>query len=186
MDITKWGGAENVQFFDDYTKAIVTDFISLKPKVSNDFKTNVNFESESNVNKEKKVFKYHIIINETSLTVDYKLEEKYLTMDLETRTINDVMNPISVSWYDGKNSHSNYVTDFISSDEMLERAILDLMIRKYSGYRVYLHNFSQFDSIFLLRILSNLSEYIKPIIRDGRIINLRVKYGEAKNKMSKV
>jgi|SRR5882724_790229 len=58
------------------------------------------------------------------------------------------------------------------------------MIRKYSGYRVYLHNFSQFDSIFLLKILSNLSEYIKPIIRDGRIIDLRVKYGEAKNKMS--
>jgi len=46
--------------------------------------------------------------------------EKYLIMDLETRTINGVMNPISVSWYDGKNSHSYYVIDFISSDEMLE------------------------------------------------------------------
>jgi len=71
-------GEKNVQFFDDYTRAIITQFIYFKPKVSNDFKTNLNIESGSNINKEKKVFKYHIIINETSIIVDYKLEEKIL------------------------------------------------------------------------------------------------------------
>ena len=42
----------------------------------------------------------------------------------------------------------------------------------------YLHNFSKFDVIFLLRAISNLSENIKPIIRNGQILDLRFKYSK--------
>jgi len=56
---------------------------------------------------------------------------------------------------------------------MLRSAIKYLMKPKYNNYRIYIHNFSFFDAIFLLRILSELTHInIKPIIRDGRIIDL--------------
>ena len=44
------------------------------------------------------------------------------------------------------------------------------MQRKYNGYKVYLHNFSNFDGIFLFNILTELSNDIKPIINDGNFI----------------
>jgi hypothetical protein len=59
---------------------------------------------------------------------------------------------------------------------MLTESIKFLMKRKYSGYKIYLHNFSHFDGIFLIRILSTLSDNIKPIIRDDRIIDLKFKF----------
>ena len=61
---------------------------------------------------------------------------------------------------------------------MLEYAIKSLMHRRYHGYKLFLHNFSYFDGIFLLRILSKLSDDIKPIVRDGKIIELRFKYNK--------
>nr|QWO71399.1 DNA polymerase [Lyophyllum semitale] len=100
----------------------------------------------------------------------------FITMDLETRNINGVMNPYCVSIYDGKEIITFYLTDFKDYTEMLESAILTLMKRKYNGYRVYLHNFSNFDGIFLIRVLSKLSDNIKPIIRDNKIIDLKFNF----------
>jgi hypothetical protein len=51
------------------------------------------------------------------------------------------------------------------------------MRRKYHGYKVYLHNFSNFDGVFLMRILSSLCNRLNPIIREGRIIDLRFPFG---------
>ena len=55
--------------------------------------------------------------------------------------------------YDGKESKILYLSDYENSDDLLSNAI-SIMLRKYNGYRVYLHNFSQFDGIFLIKILS--------------------------------
>jgi hypothetical protein len=52
------------------------------------------------------------------------------------------------------------------------------MRRKYNGFRVYLHNFSNFDGIFLLNILSKLSNNIKPIINDDKLIDIKFKFGK--------
>lgn len=49
------------------------------------------------------------------------------------------------------------------------------MLRKYHGYNVYLHNFSYFDSIFLIESLSSLGD-IKLIKRDNRIIKLTLSF----------
>lgn len=51
------------------------------------------------------------------------------------------------------------------------------MIKKYNRYKVYLHNFSSFDGVFLLKILSGLSNNIKPVMRDGRFIELKFGFG---------
>jgi len=100
----------------------------------------------------------------------------FITMDLETKSIGGILIPYYVSIFDGKISYSFYITDYTSSNEMLKASVLFILRRKYNKHRVYLHNFSYFDGIFLMKIISSVveSKNIKPVIRDGRIINLRV------------
>ena len=99
-----------------------------------------------------------------------------ITMDLEARIINNIMEPYCISIYDGKIFSNFYLGDYSNSIEMLNAAILSIMKRKYNGYRVYLHNFSNFDAIFLIKILTNLSDEIKPIIRDNKILDIKFKF----------
>ena len=112
------------------------------------------------------------------------ISDHFITMDLETRTINGVMSVIAISIFDGSDIKSFYITDYINSDKLLEASLRYIMIRKYNGYKVYLHNFSKFDGVFMLKILTNLSTKIKPIIRDNNIIDIRFHYG--KNNMYKL
>jgi hypothetical protein len=49
----------------------------------------------------------------------------------------------------------------------------DLCIKKYKNYKIYLHNFSKFDGIFLLKALTNVENAsVEPIIHDGKLINI--------------
>jgi DNA polymerase type B, organellar and viral len=106
----------------------------------------------------------------------------FITMDLETKAQNGKLIPYCVSIFNGKTVSSFYITDFNNSNEMLENAIKSLMRKEYNGYKVYLHNFSYFDGIFLLSIITSLSQNVKILIRDSRIIDLKVNFGN-KNKI---
>jgi hypothetical protein len=104
---------------------------------------------------------------------DSYMSTNFITMDLETRKIDNVLYPYCVSIYDGIKVKSFYLTDYYDSDDMLRTSINYLMKRKYHQHKVYLHNFSYFDGVFLLRILSSLGDSVKPIIRDSKIIDLK-------------
>ena len=108
------------------------------------------------------------------------LINKFITMDLETLSIDGKLSPYAVSTYDGKEYNFFYLSDYNNSDELLIDSIKSLMIRKYHGYKVYLHNFSNFDGVFLLNILTQLSDDIHPIINDGKFIDLIFKYNNSK------
>lgn len=99
--------------------------------------------------------------------------DKFLTMDLETRSINGTMEVFAVSIYDGSNISFFYLSDYQNSEDLLINSIGSLMVSKYHGYRVYLHNLSHFDGIFLLRILSSLTPSNNIIIRDHDIIEIK-------------
>ena len=62
-------------------------------------------------------------------------------MDLETYNDMGTLRPYAVSYYDGKESKSFYLTDYKDSADMLTSSIKSLMLRKYNNYKVYLHNF---------------------------------------------
>lgn len=123
----------------------------------------------------------------TNLSKCKALSENFITMDLETKNIDDILVPYCVSIFNGKKSYSFYISDYSSSEDMLKASIKFILKRKYNKHRVYLHNFSYFDGIFLMRAISSIvnSNYIKPIIRDGRIINLKVEF-YSKNKNKKI
>ena len=102
------------------------------------------------------------------------LNNDFITMDLETRTMNGVMTPYCISVYDGENLQSFYLTDYYNEKFML-RASIDFLLKiKYHNQKVYLHNFSKFDVTFLLSTLSNEHTKLKPIIRDGRFLTLKL------------
>jgi hypothetical protein len=116
-------------------------------------------------------------IKKTKFIKPLKLHEnistKIMTMDLETKVINNIMNVYSCSIYDGINTLSYY---FNSKENILKSALLSLFTRKYDGYRIYFHNFTQFDIVFLLNILIELCDEVKPIKNNGKYIELKVKY----------
>ena len=104
------------------------------------------------------------------------ISNKFITMDLETRDLDGIMTPYTVSIYDGRDKFSFYLSDYSSSDNMLVTAINSLLRKKYNQYKVYIHNFSNFDSIFMLKVLSSMKLSIRPLIRDGRMIELKISW----------
>jgi len=123
----------------------------------------------------------------TNLKKCKNLTYNFITMDLETKSINGTLIPYCVSIFDGKKAYSFYITNYSSSEEMLKESVLAVLKRKYNENRVYLHNFSYFDGIFLMKIISSLvdTNKIKPVIRDGRIINLKVSFEPENRKTNK-
>jgi len=60
---------------------------------------------------------------------------------------------------------------------MIITAFKSLMRRKYRGYNIYFHNFSYFDSIFIIKTLANLPDtQITPNFRDGKLLKLTIKF----------
>ena len=128
----------------------------------------------------EKLYKFPII---KKLSGKPFLINKFITMDLETINVNGKLIPYVISHYVGTSSQTFYVTDYRDHKDMLIACIKSLMQRKYNGYKVYLHNFSNFDGIFLFNILNELSNDIKPIINDGNFINIIFKYNNGKYKL---
>jgi hypothetical protein len=102
--------------------------------------------------------------------------KKFITMDLETRIIQGEMTSYCVSIFDGNNYKSFYLTDFKSEKEMLKNSIIFLMKRKYHNYKIYLHNLSRFDAVFMLSIITELTDKVNPIIRNGQFIKLTMSF----------
>ena len=110
-----------------------------------------------------------------NLLITQRLTNKIITMDIETLIKDGIMIPYCISWYDGENNYTYYLSNYKSSEDMIIHAIKDLMIKKYDNYIIYIHNLSGFDGIFLLKILVELGN-IKPIIHHGDIISIGFKF----------
>ena len=95
-------------------------------------------------------------------------------MDLETKEVDGKLVPYAVGIYDGKKSNFYYLSDYKDSYDLLKNSLLSLMLRKYHGHVIYLHNFSHFDVIFLIRVISDLSGKVEIIKRKEDIINVQL------------
>lgn len=110
---------------------------------------------------------------------------KIITMDLETRTLNNIMEVISAALFDGINYTTFYLADYqdpISKQyyphQLLSDAVKSLLLPKYNGYKVYLHNLSLFDAIFLfthILDLAKLGYQVSFIKREDKFININIK-----------
>jgi DNA polymerase type B, organellar and viral len=107
------------------------------------------------------------------------LTNKFITLDIETYIIDGLLIPYLICFYDGKNFYSFYLSDYNSVEEMMIDCLKSILIRKYNGYKIYAHNLSKFDIIFLMKYLVKLGN-IKPIIHNGKFILIKLNYGENK------
>nr|QBM09670.1 hypothetical protein [Dactylella sp.] len=99
-------------------------------------------------------------------------------MDFETRKKdNEILEPLCLCLYDGKEKKVYKIDDYENPNEMVKDGIGFLMKRKYYGWKVYFHNFSSFDGVFLLRLLAEMGNVKKPIIKDNKMIEIRFNFG---------
>jgi DNA polymerase elongation subunit (family B) len=101
-----------------------------------------------------------------------KITNKFLTFDIETLIKDNIHVPYCVCWFDGNNLNSYFINKFIDRKEIITQAIKDIMTKKYDNYKIYIHNLSGFDGIFLLKILAELG-IVKPIIHNQKIISIK-------------
>ena len=112
--------------------------------------------------------------------LEHKTLNNFIVMDIETvKNKDNQLNPIILSVFEGEKLKSYYAKDYKDLNEMFKICFEALMLRKYKGYSVYLHNFANFDAIFILKILINLGT-INPIIHNGKIISIEFLYGPNK------
>lgn len=165
----------------------------IKGKLIIEFKDIIQNESLNTYRREIKNYTYHFkygkLILKEYLSKKRKFtpikkvaimnELKIISMDLETRVVDGVMQVYALSIYDGNKFKFFYLSDFKDSNELLVKALLYLKSnKKYNKHNVYLHNFSNFDGIFLLRVIKEVFEKVKLIKRDNDIIEVRATWGK--------
>ena len=69
--------------------------------------------------------------------------------------------------FDGKNSNSFYITDFIDEESMLRAFFSSIIIPYYNGFNFYFHNGSKFDIIFILKTLLKMLK-LNQLIKMGK------------------
>lgn len=105
------------------------------------------------------------------------LTSNFITLDIETYIKDNILIPYAISIYNGTKSQTFYISDYNNVDELILSSLSSIMIRKYDGYKVYIHNMAKFDIIFLLKYLVKLGN-VDPIIHNGRIISINFNYGK--------
>ncbi len=81
------------------------------------------------------------------LSIDNKLHTNFFTMDIETITKNNKLEPYLICSYNG----SDFLTSYGSDQNALFKVFFDQLLSKVkTSAKVYAHNLSGFDGIFLL------------------------------------
>lgn len=116
-------------------------------------------------------------------------KNKIITIDLESKIVSNNADElyeknhkvVAASVYDGVNIKSFYLLDYNSSEELLIDLLTYLKQNKYSGYKVYAHNLSFFDGIFLLKLMPQVFDKVEPIFRDKRFISIKATFGKKRS-----
>lgn len=101
---------------------------------------------------------------------------EFITLDIETKIVDNVIIPYAISYYDGKVVRSFYETDFINHKEMIKTCLSSLLIRKYHNFKIYVPNLSNFDGIFIFDLLTEIGQKVNFIIDDGKFVDITVKF----------
>lgn len=104
-------------------------------------------------------------------------------MDIETfKNSKNKLIPYCISFFDGLDTSSFYLTDYRNPTRMMKECLSCIFVKQYHGQTIYIHNFSTFDAIFLLRVLSSFTDYVvTPLMRNEKILNIKVSYNKGKN-----
>jgi len=105
-----------------------------------------------------------------------KLNNDFITADIETIVKDGVHIPYLISFYDGKTSKSFFNKD---PNKLVKDFIDNLFIKINNRKFVYFHNFAGFDVCFIIKILVEYTK-VKPLIHSGQFISIEAKYNDVK------
>jgi hypothetical protein len=105
---------------------------------------------------------------------------KVITMDLETRQFEERMEIVCLSvCYPNKTVKTFGIWEYKTAVEIIVAAFESILVKENDKSSVYFHNFSGFDSIFILRTLVNIDKLkTSPIFREGKLISLKLSYNK--------
>ena len=105
-------------------------------------------------------------------------------MDIETVNINNKLIPYLICAYNGTDFISSYADKSLDQNALFTSFINQLatsFIKGRNTMTVYAHNFSKFDGVFLFNQLLQFG-IVKPKVRDGKIISLKLNIKGYENK----
>ena len=117
--------------------------------------------------------KTHGIISNIKKEPYYK--PKILTLDIETRVVNGEHIPICIAIFDGSYVFYKLFNEKDWRKDMMEFFYNTIFNRKYSYYKIYVHNLSNFDIIFILDSISKIGK-VNILKRDSKFLKVRVAY----------
>jgi DNA polymerase type B, organellar and viral len=107
------------------------------------------------------------------LKADKKIHTYFITMDIETVLQNRKHSPYLICAYNG----TEYISSFSDNQQELFSSFLKkllILFKKSKVLKVYAHNLSGFDGVFLMKHLVQFGEVI-PLMHNGKIISIKVK-----------
>jgi DNA polymerase type B, organellar and viral len=170
----KFVGYNEIEYFKDNKSLIkFRDVITSDNSFTRIFDNkNYYFKNNQQVLFTKKIKSKFISKTKTSKNII----NNFITLDIETFINENSLYPYLISFYDGKNSYSFGLWDYKNVEEMILDCLSSIFIRKYNGYKIYVHNLAKFDIIFLLKYIIKLG-FLQPVIHNDKIISLQVNYG---------
>ena len=102
------------------------------------------------------------------------INDKFITMDIETITVDKKVKPYLINAYDGRQHITTYKDN---ETELFKEFITKLIdqVEESSPNRifVYAHNLSTFDGILILKHLFQFGK-VEPLIFNGKLISIKI------------
>lgn len=115
-----------------------------------------------------------------------KIDGKFMTFDIETYVSDNEFKILAICFYSSINAKSFYLSDYNSTNELLDDVFNNLFVPDFHNHYLYIHNGSEFDLIFLVKYLLNRDDVkMYPLYKDGKFINLTISYGKEKDEGTK-
>lgn len=115
----------------------------------------------------------------TPINVNSQLNNNFITMDIETITLNKIITPYLIIAYNGTDyitSYGNIVNKVIDQKELFNSFINQLLtfFGKNKKLVVYAHNLSGFDGILLMKHFIPFGK-VEPVLFNGKLMSIKVK-----------
>lgn len=108
------------------------------------------------------------------------INNEFVTMDIETITINNKVTPYLINSYTRGGDGRHHLNSYNENENELFKDFIAKLISQVSSFDskkvyVYAHNLSTFDGVLILKHLFKFGK-VKPILHNGRIISITFIY----------
>jgi len=106
------------------------------------------------------------------LQKDTVLMNDFITLDIETVTINNKVTPYLINSFDGR----HHLNSYNENEEILFKSFFTNLIsslEKGSRTYIYAHNLGTFDGVLLLKHLFPLGK-VEPLLHNGKLITIKL------------